>query len=253
MERALSSAAACRFGICAAGCTLAGTLLSGPVALGVLASTHPQPAWKDAETFARSYHSVQALPFFLGFFLVGGFVALIASLHAQAGESEKPRTTAALAFAGAFSALVFANYVIQTTLVPVLVRDDAYASRALASMFTMSNPESLGWGLEMWGYAVLGVATWLAAPVFHGSRVEEAARISFVANGPVSIAGGIWTALDPGFEMSAPGMAVFGLWNVLVVVMTVLSLLAFQRRLRGMSRPSAKVSWLAVPASELRE
>jgi hypothetical protein len=232
-----------RFGIYAASSTLAGALLSGPVALALLAVTHPEPAWQGPDAFVRSYHPIQTLPYFLGFFLVGGFVSLIASLHAEAPPEMKPHTSAALAFAAAFSALVFMNYVIQTTFVPVLARSDMPAHRELLAALTMSNPKSLGWGLEMWGYAVLGLATWLVAPVFQGSRLERAARWSFVANGPMSLAGGAWTALDPGWELTSAGALAFGLWNLLVVVMAVLSLLVFRRRHRADERAPAGLAF----------
>ena len=143
----------------------------------------------------------------------------------------------------AFSALIFLNYVIQTTFVPVLARSGTPADLDLLAMLTMSNPRSLGWGLEMWGYALLGIATWLSAAVFRGSPVERAAKWSFVANGPVSLAGGLWTALDPGWELTVAGGIAFGLWNLLVVVMAVLSLLAFRRRHRADDRAAAGLAF----------
>ncbi len=118
------------------------------------------------------------------------------------------------------------NYVLQTTVVPELARDvDANAS--LIGAFSMSNPRSLGWALEMWGYGALGVATWLVAPVFARHR---AATWAFVANGPISIVGAAWTAARPGWELSAPGLIAFAMWNVLVVVMAATALSALRRR-----------------------
>ena len=140
-----------------------------------------------------------------------------------------PITGTALAFVAAFGALVFLNYVIQTTFVPSLVHDPE-ANGPLLSALTMSNPSSLGWGLEMWGYGLLGVATWLVAPVFQGSRLERATYFAFVANGPLSIVPAFLTALRPRWVLTASGLLSFALWNLLVVVMSVLSLLVFRKR-----------------------
>lgn len=222
-----------RAGIVAATVTLVGALASGPLAQLVVAGTHPQPPWQDARTFVAKYHPVQALPFLLGFLLVAGFVVLVASLHTLASARLRARTQSAIVFTAAFSALVLFNYAVQTTFVPALVSADDEASAQLIAALTMTHPASLGWSLEMWGYAWLGVATWLVAPVFAGTRVERAARATFAANGPISIAGGFWTALQPGWVMTRPGLIAFALWNALVIAMCVLALLAFARRLRS--------------------
>ena len=53
---------------------LAGAVLSGPVAMFVVAQVAPQPAWAGAGVFADHYHPVQGLPYLLGFLLISGFV-----------------------------------------------------------------------------------------------------------------------------------------------------------------------------------
>jgi hypothetical protein len=228
IERRRDETKAFRIGAYAAACTLLGALLSGPIAMLAVNATHPQPAWQGPGVFVENYHPIQTLPFFLGFLLVSGLVALIASLHAVAEERHRALTGAALAFVAAFAALVFLNYVIQTTFVPALVSAYTEPDGAILSAFTMSNPRSLGWGLEMWGYGLLGVATWLVAPVFRGSKLERAASWAFVANGPASIVPAVWTALDPGWELTAPGLVSFAVWNLLVVVMAILAFLVFR-------------------------
>jgi hypothetical protein len=216
---------------------LAGIVLSGPVGMW-LVTLHPQPSWSGPDAFALAYHPVQTLPYFLGFLLVGGAVTLIAGLQARAPEELAGRATAATAFAAAFAALIFFNYVVQTTFVPALVRDYRSEDGPLVAALTLSNPRALGWALEMWGYAVLGVATWLAAPVMaREGRLGRAAAALFVANGPVSIAGGVWTALAPGWVMSRAGMAMFATWNLLVVVMSILAIGALGG-VRAVRRPS---------------
>ncbi len=86
----------------------------------------------------------------------------------------------------------------------------------------------------MWGYALLGVATWLCAPVFgRNSRAARAAAWCFVVNGPVSIAGGVATAVTRSWLLSSSGLVVFGLWNLLVVAMCGFGFAAAQRSLKA--------------------
>lgn len=213
-----------------AGLALVGAIASGPLSLWALALTHPQPSWRDAATFAAAYHSIQALPYALGCLLVGGFVVLVASLHHLAPTAARARTTAALAFVAAFAAMIISNYAVQTTLVPALLRSGTASDLQLAAAITMANPRSLGWALEMWGYAVLGVATWLAAPVFAGSSLERAARVLFTINAPVSLVAAVAAAVRPGWVATPIGLAAFMAWNGLVVAMTVVALLAMRAR-----------------------
>jgi hypothetical protein len=221
--------AARRHAIVSAAVTLAGIVLSGPVSLA-LVTLHPQPAWVDAQTFAHAYHPIQALPYFTGFLLVGGSLYLIAALHALADERLRPRATAALGFAAAFAALIFLNYIVQTTFVPALARGYTRDSAPLIAALAMSNPEAVAWAIEMWGYAVLGVATWLIAPVFGDGRgIGEVTRALFIANGPVSLVGAVWTALRPGWVMTAAGLALFAAWNLLMVVMLAACIAALRR------------------------
>lgn len=212
---------------CAA-CALAGVLLSGPVALAIVAGTHPQPPWSGPAAFAASFHPVQTLPYFAGLLLVGGFVGLIAALHGLAAEPVRTRTRIALAFAAAFGAMVFVNYAIQTTFVPALLSAGDPAAAALAGSLSMANPLALGWALEMWGYGLLGVATWLAAPVFLGMPRGRITAALFVVNGPLSIIGALATALWPGWVLTPAGIWAFALWNLLVVAMAGFALVSLR-------------------------
>lgn len=211
--------------------SLAGALFSGPVALAVVGAVHPQPPWQDAAIFAASYHPVQLLPYLLGLLLVSGFLIVVASLHALAAPEHRAHTGIAQLFGAAFGALIFLNYVVQTTLVPVLARPFHAADAALLAALTMTNPGSLAWGLEMWGYGLLGVATWLCAPVL-GDR-DSCSRIAvscFKLNGAVSVVGALATVWDRAWLLSPAGLIAFGAWNLLVIVMCGLALAARLRR-----------------------
>ena len=220
----------------AAWLVLVGTLASGPVGISVVAVTHPQPVWQDAETFVTAYHSVQNLPYYFGFVLVGGFMGLVMSLRLVAPDRLSGRMASVSAFAGAFGAMVLTNYAIQTTFIPSLLSGADPNDLPLVGAMTMANPRSFGWALEMWGYAVLGTATWLVAPAFAGSALERAVGWMFVVNGPVSVAGGLATALRPGWVLTTPGLLAFALWNLLVVAMAVGAIVAMRLRRASTSR-----------------
>ena len=237
---AVPSSAAVRAAAAGAVATLAGIVLSGPVSLA-LVRLHPQPAWSGPDAFARAYHPIQTIPYFTGFLLVGGSLYMIAALHTLAREPLRTRATAAVAFAAAFAALVFFNYVVQTTFVPALLESGAPESAGLIAAFSLANPRALGWAIEMWGYAVLGVATWLIAPVLSDrGRAGRTAAALFAANGPVSIAGAVWTALRPGWVMRPAGYALFGAWNLLMIVMVALVIAAFRSKVRD-AAPAAGI------------
>jgi hypothetical protein len=229
-EESRSAAGLNKFGLFGASLTLFGILVSGPPALLLVNATHPQPPWQDAELFARTYHPIQALPFFGGFLLIAGFVFMIASLHTAAGRECRALTTSALVFVSAFAGMVSINYTVQTTFVPELARHYSPSNDSVIAAFSMSNPSSLAWGMEMWGYGLLGMATWLVSPAFGKSLLERATAWTFVANGPASIVPAVLTALRPGWVMTPGGIVAFVVWNLLIVAMSVLAALVFRKR-----------------------
>ena len=164
--------------------------------------------------------------FAFGFLLIGGSVLLISSLHAAAAYRLRVRTTTALAFAAAFAAMIFINYAIQTAFVPALVGQWSPDSGPVLAALPMANPRSLAWGIEMWGYALLGVATWLCAPVFAQGPFAASARWLCIVNGPISIAGGVLTSAIPGWVMHAAGYLAFGLWNIVIIALGIAAFLA---------------------------
>jgi hypothetical protein len=137
----------------------------------------------------------------------------------------------AMACTGVFAALIITNYVIQTTVVPALIHaSNASASGTIAAS-TMSNPESIGWTLEMWGYAILGVATWLMAPAVRSVTGSPLAARLFAFNGPLSIAGVIATIAVPGWMLTQPGLLAFALWNLVVIAMSATIVIAIRAQM----------------------
>ena len=193
---------------------LLGAVLSGPAAMLVVAQVSPQPAWTGVSAFADNYHPVQVLPYVLGYILLAGFVFFSASCHALAPASLRMRTSAALVFTGIYAALIFTNYTIQLGFIPRVLTDRP----AYLSVLTMANPASFAWFLEMFGYAAMGVATWLVAPAFRGSRRADVIRYLLIANGVLSIVGAACTALFDRWVFSAAGLVSFAGWNLLIAV-----------------------------------
>lgn len=226
----LARAGYLRLGAWGALSTLLGALLSGPVSLWLVGITHPQPPWRDARTFVEHFHVIQTLPFFLGFFLVGGLLALLASLARLAPPEAHARALLAFGLGCAFAALVFFNYAVQTTFVPLLARAYTAADAPILAAYTMSNPRSLGWSLEFWAYGVVGVATWLAAPSFAGSPVERLTAALCTLNGPLSVASALLTPFVPGWALTTPGLVAFGIWNLVVIALGAAAFVALRRR-----------------------
>lgn len=221
----------CRFGVGAALVAGAGAVLSGPVALGVVALVAPQPPWRDGELFARSYHPIQVLPYALGFLLIAGCVGCVVALSRDREPRLARRRPLALALAAVFAAFILLNYVIQTTFVPGLVAHFRPDLAVIIEALTMVNPAGLGWALEMWGYAFLGVALWLLAPSLSETRVERVAAALVVTNGVMSVAGGVATAVQIDWVFSPAGLASYAAWNLVIVVLCACLALAWRERL----------------------
>jgi hypothetical protein len=217
-------------GIYAAILLIAGTLISGPIGLLIVQSVHPQPPWQDAATYVANYHPIQVMPFFAGFLLVLGSCLLIATLYRLSAPTDKARALLAVMCTAAFSGLIFFNYICQTTFLPALVADYRPQYDAIITALSFSNPRSLCWAIEMWGYALLGLATWLLAAGFRTGMVEKVTGSLMVANGVLSIAGGFISAVDLAWVMSLPGLVNYIVWNVLMIVWGVFVIWSLQRR-----------------------
>lgn len=163
--------------------------------------------------------------------MVIGFVAIMAALYELAAERLKAVALLAVVMTAAFCTLIFFNYVNQTTFVPAMAQSYRPEYDPIITALAMANPRSLAWALEMWGYGFLGLATWLAAPVFGGNRLERVTAGLMVFNGVISIIGALATSYDVGWVLTPPGVASFALWNVVVFALAVCVYVVFRRRL----------------------
>mgnify|MGYP001221119000 CR=1 FL=1 len=209
---------------------LAGYVLSGPAGFLLVRLTQPQPVWVSPAVFAENYHVVQDMPYYFGLLLIGGMLMLAAGLFLNAqDEPVKIRfhLLLALMWTTFFAALIFFNYVCQTTFVRHLALNYRAEHDPLIATFSMANPMSLAWAVEMWGYGVLGVATWLMSGYFQTRN--KAIYWLLIANGVVSVLTVVFTVIDMKWLLTPPGVAGYFIWNVLMITLMVL-LYRYSRR-----------------------
>lgn len=212
---------------------IAGIVLSGPVAMVTVNAVRAQPAWSDARTFIEHYHPIQTIPYFFGFFFVGGCVLLAAGLRGLAGPRQLATGRLGLVASALGATLVFFNYVLQTTFVPALVRGGAPSADGILSFLTMANPASLAWALEMWGYGFLGLGLWLTAAVLDRDGLERMARWGFVGNGVISLVGTLVTVVQLEWVLTTPGMVSYIAWNVYFLANLAVVAAVTRRRFLG--------------------
>jgi hypothetical protein len=235
------SGATLQMGITGATLNIVGILLSGPSGLALVSIVHPSPPWQGAATYAANFHWIQTVPFFGGFALVIGYVIMFAAIYLIADGRQKPAAMVSVIATAAFATLIFFNYICQTTFVPALASDYRPEYDPLITAFSLANPLSLSWAIEMWGYALLGLATAFSATVFHRNKVERAAALLMILNGTISIIGAIVTSFSLGWVLAVPGIVSYAIWNILVFAMAILILVSFRKR-RSEIEPASSFS-----------
>ena len=201
---------------------LIGYLLSGPVAFMIVRLIKPQPPWVSPAVFVENYGTIQDLPFYFGFLLIGGMLMLVGGhyLNFRDNDEEKKfHLLVALGWTIVFCTLISFNYICQTTFVHNLALNYKPEYDAAIAMFSMSNPLSFCWANEMWGYAFLGIATWLMAGYYRDK--SNFIRWLLIANGIVSLLSAIWTVVDVNWVMTNVGLVAYFVWNVLMIVMMI--------------------------------
>jgi hypothetical protein len=152
---------------------LTGYITSGPAGFMLVKLTKPQPEWVSASVFATNYNFVQDIPYYFGLLLIGGMLIIAAGHYLNFNEENKQikfELLLSLLFATVFAALIFFNYICQTTFIRHLALHYKPENDAVISTFSMANPGSLSWAIEMWGYGILGLATWLMSGYYKGKN-----------------------------------------------------------------------------------
>jgi hypothetical protein len=210
---------------------IAGIILSGPPAVFLISLIKSQPEWVDVKTFAANIHPVQNLAWAGGFLLILGFSFFIASAYQLAvSPSQQVPGLLAIIFVTIYAVLIGFNYSLQIAWVPIL----AEQQHETLKFVTMSNPQSVAWILEMFGYGFLGLSTWCISMVFWGSKRMNWIRYLLIANGLLSVAGAMFTTGGMSWFFETIGIISYVSWNILIVVTMGLIYYEFRkRRLKG--------------------
>lgn len=217
-----------RFAIRAVYLHMAGVILSGLVFPALAQQICPQPEWQDATAFADAFHPLQTATFFFGFLLVLGSLMVFVALHLSTAGDKKVYSLIALAVNVVFSAIIFVNYIIQTTYIPYLATYRPPEMDSVLPMLTMSNPGSLAWAFEMYGWGGVGLSFIFAAPVFGRERPGGTLRILFIINGLCSAGSALMTSADMNWLFTPAGITALVVWNTLVLVIDVFLLRYFR-------------------------
>lgn len=204
---------------------LVGAMLSGPISTGIVLVTKPQPAWLNSEVFIDNFHWIQTIPFMLGFVLLFSsciFVAISSRMVVE--ENHKIMANLALISTAVYAALISFNYIIQIAYIPMLVKTD----QQIVGFLTMTNPSSVCWAIEMFGYLFQGIAFWLLFPVFNFSRHGNGIRWLLFTNLVLSIGGAVAACIDVAWAMKPFGFIMFILWNF--VLAALMGLIAYDQR-----------------------
>lgn len=202
---------------------LIGYIMSGPVAFLVVRLVKPQPAWTSPAIFAENYSAIQDLPFYFGFLLVGGMLMLVAGHYLdfkEDNDEKKFHLLVSLGWTIVFCTLISFNYICQTTFVRILALHYKPEYNSAISTFSMSNPHSFCWAIEMWGYGFLGIATLLLSGYY--TNKYNSIRLLLIINGIGSLISAVWTMVDMDWVMTTTGLMAYFAWNVLMIVMMIM-------------------------------
>ena len=212
---------AIRFGRFAVYMNISGVIFSGLVFPLLALWLHPQPAWRGAALFAESFHPLQTATFFLGFFLVIGSLLTFISLYFLSSSEKKIYALSGLFINTVFTAVVFINYIIQTTYIPYLATHYPPETATILPAFTMANPGSFAWALEMYGWGGIGLSFILMAFTFDKNRMGTLLKALFLINGYCSVASALITSFDMTWLFTSAGLSALVIWNLLVLIIDI--------------------------------
>ena len=217
-----------KFGRMAVYLNIFGIIFSGLVFPVLATLLHPQPRWQNPELFIQSFHPLQTATFFCGYFLVIGSLLTFVALYFISNQSKKIWAFSALAINMVFTAVVFLNYIIQTTYVPYLAANNPPETATVLAVFSMANPGSFAWALEMYGWGGIGLSFIFMAFIFENTKLERILKILFLTNGICSVASALMTSIDMNWLFSPAGFAALIIWNLLVLVIDIFLLRYFK-------------------------
>ncbi|HYF94533.1 MAG TPA: hypothetical protein VD969_20130 [Symbiobacteriaceae bacterium] len=161
-------------------------IIAFDVAIAILALTLTPTPWTGIEAHAAAYNP---LPLWLtivpSLLLAPSFLGLAACLHEEAAPQHRLLTRMGLAAAAVYTALVALNYTIQLTVVRSGLVSGETDGLAL---WTMGNPQSIFWALEVVGYGFMSLAGCFLAPALGPVRVRRALYVNALIQVPATLA-----------------------------------------------------------------
>ncbi|MCK5342404.1 MAG: hypothetical protein KAR20_03320, partial [Candidatus Heimdallarchaeota archaeon] len=173
-----------------------------------------------------NFHMLQTLPYWFGFFLLVGNILFIVSASRLPTIRDKIHSSLSLVCVVIYGSLISINYAIQTTTIPAMVSD----SNPILETFSMVNPSSICWTIEMFAYAILGIAYWLVSVAFQGKSMLNIIKYLMIFNGVASVLGVLIPVIDPKLLLESESIFGYALWNLLIVLIMTLIIIAFRNK-----------------------
>lgn len=219
-----------QFGRNAVYINILGILFSGLIFPVITAIFFPQPVWQNPELFIEHFHPLQTATFFCGYFLVIGSLLTFVALYLTSPETKKMWALSGLAINVVFTAVVFLNYIIQTTYVPYLAANNPPETSSVLAVFSMANPGSFAWALEMYGWGGIGLSFIFMAFIFENKKIQLTLKILFLINGMSSCASAVFTSVDMNWLFTPAGFTALIVWNLLVLIIDIFLLQYFRKK-----------------------
>src|SRR5687767_2732981 len=89
---------------------------------------------------------------------------------------------------------------------------------ALIAGFSMSNPDSLSWAIEMWGYSILGLAMLFLVPYY---KKHPNIRLLIFINFVLSFFAVLSVCFDNSWLLVKTGLILFFFWNCIMILILI--------------------------------
>lgn len=150
--------------------------LSGPFCEG---SCFLYPYLDTVSRFPRDYFWMYPA---IALFIV--YIVWMASLHQYAVEGKKVYSLAGFSFGVVSAAILIVDYFLQLSVIQIGLLNGEMEG---ISMLSQYNPHGVFIALEDIGYLLMAVAFLCMAPIFSGSKIENAVRWTFVAGSILTV------------------------------------------------------------------
>ncbi|NJO68745.1 MAG: hypothetical protein HC830_05210 [Bacteroidetes bacterium] len=104
---------------------------------------------------------------------------------------------------------------------PYLASNNPPETASVLAVFSMANPGSFAWALEMYGWGGIGLSFVFMAAIFGKQKTERTLKILFLVNGLCSIGSALMTSVNMKWLFSPAGFAALIIWNVLVLIIDI--------------------------------